>query len=132
VINGTSMLGKHNPRWPISNVWETAKVPDVGPPAPRSLGLPVAGIQESPAAIVGQALRNATASVIAWLASLPRRAGNRLFAMNDAEAGWRGWDTTVLAAGLARQYRDPRFATLGNQLEPPCPEQDTHPSRGAS
>jgi hypothetical protein len=40
---------------------------------------------------------------------LPRRAGSRLFAMNDAEARWRGWQVTELAGGLARRYRDPRF-----------------------
>jgi hypothetical protein len=128
VINGTSMLGKHNPRWPISNVWETIKVPDVGPPRPRGLGLLEPAIVESPAAGIAQALRNATAAVIAWLASLPRQAGNRLFAMNDTEAGWRGWDTTVLAAGLARQYRDPRFDALRDKLEPSTVEQDTQPS----
>jgi hypothetical protein len=92
VINGTSVLGKGNPRWPTSNVAETRKVPAVGPP-----------ILGSPAA--------------AWLADLPRRLGNRLFAKNDAEAGWRGWERTVTAGGLGRRYRDPRFDALREEFE---------------
>jgi hypothetical protein len=122
VINATFMLGKGNPRWPISNVPETTKVPDVGPPRPRSLGLPAACVRESAPARVAQAFRKEAASVIAWLASLPQRAGNRLFAMNDAEAGWHGWEITVLAGGLARQYRDPRFDTLDSPREEPDPD----------
>jgi hypothetical protein len=118
VINGTSMLGKGNPRWSSINVWETIKVPDVAPQKPRSLGRPAAGIRKSPATAVAHTLRNAGASVIAWLTSLPRRAGDRLFAMNDAEAGWRGWETTVLAGGLSRQYRDPHFSASRGGLSP--------------
>jgi hypothetical protein len=56
--------------------------------------------------------RFAAASIIAWLIGLPRRAGRRLFAMNDAEAGWRSWQVIELTGGLARQYRDARFATM--------------------
>ena len=47
------------------------------------------------------------------LAAILRRAGDRLFAMNDAEAGWRGWQTTRTHGGLGRRYRDPQFGTLG-------------------
>ena len=89
MINGTPVLGKGNPRWPISNVPETTKVPAAG----------------------------AAASLVAWLTDLARRLGNRLFAMNDAEAGWRGWEITVTAGGLGRQYRDPRFYTLREQFD---------------
>lgn len=91
MINGTPVLGKGNPSWPIGNVTETKKVPHAG----------------------------TTASFAAWLADLPRRLGNRLFAPNDAEAGWRGWEVTVLARGLGRQYRDPRFITLRNEFDAP-------------
>jgi hypothetical protein len=89
VINGTPVPGKGNPSWPISNVTETRIVPPAG----------------------------ATASFVTWLADLPRRFGNRLFAMNDAEAGWRGWEVTVLSRGLGRQYRDPRFVILRNECD---------------
>jgi hypothetical protein len=44
-----------------------------------------------------------------YFAAIPRRIGNRLFAMNDAEAGWRGWQAINAYGGLGRRYRDPRF-----------------------
>jgi hypothetical protein len=47
-----------------------------------------------------------------YLANLPGRIGDRLFAMNDAEAGWRGWQAINAYGGLGRRYRDPRFDTL--------------------
>jgi hypothetical protein len=117
VINGTSVLGKGNPRWPINNVAETRKVPGVGPPMLGSLAARGGAIQERPAVGVTAALRSATAGVVAWLTDLPRRWGKRLFAMNDAEAGWRGWSATVTAGGLGRQYRDPRFDALREEFE---------------
>jgi hypothetical protein len=46
------------------------------------------------------------------LTSLPRRACDRLFAINDAEARWRGWQITRVHGGFARRYRDPMFDTL--------------------
>jgi hypothetical protein len=125
VINGTNVFGKDNPRWPIGNATETIKVPDVGPPAPRGPAsgppgpaIPRTWVSNRPATAIGDALRTTAGIAVAWLAGLPRRTGNRLFAMNDAEAGWRGWQVTELAGGLARQYRDARFDTLRAPLEP--------------
>ena len=43
---------------------------------------------------------------------VPRRAGDRLFTMNDNEAYWRGWQIVKLHCGLARRYRDPDFDEL--------------------
>jgi hypothetical protein len=57
------------------------------------------------AAIAGRGLLD-------WLAAAPRRLGDRLFAMNDAEACWRGWQITGTHGGLGRRYRDPQFGTL--------------------
>jgi hypothetical protein len=54
------------------------------------------------AAVVGEAL-----------GGLPRRLWDRLFAVNDAEADWRGWETINSYGGLGRRYRDPRFDALG-------------------
>lgn len=88
MINSTNMLTKDNPRWPIANGKETAKVPG---------------------------LRLAAGLAAAWLAGLVRRAGRRLFAMNDLEARWRGWQVTELAGGLGRQYRDARFDSRGTR-----------------
>jgi hypothetical protein len=124
VINGTNLFQKDNPRWTIGNATETIKVPDAGLPPPREPAPVPPGpavsrtwVSNHPAAAVWDALRTAAGIALAWLAGLPRRAGNRLFAMNDAEAGWRGWQVTELAGGLARQYRDARFDTLRAQLD---------------
>jgi hypothetical protein len=58
-------------------------------------------------------LVRAPAVVLAgWLADLLIRIGDRLFAMNDQEAGWRGWQIERRHAGLGRRYRDPMFDTL--------------------
>ncbi len=53
--------------------------------------------------------------VTGWL----RTVGDRIFAANDAEAGWWGWTATRRSAGLSRTYRDPRFRSLM-----PCPRCD--------
>ena len=74
-------------------------------------------------AIGGQAL-------LGWLAAIPGRLGDRLFAMNDAEAYWRNWQITRTHGGLGRRYRDPQFGTLaecpkcrgaGIAADRPCP-----------
>ena len=68
--------------------------------------------------------------LLSWLAALPRRLGDRLFAMNDAEAYWRSWQITSTHGGLGRRYRDPWFDALagcpkcqGSSLtaDQPCP-----------
>jgi hypothetical protein len=50
--------------------------------------------------------------VVAWLIGVPRRAGHRLFSMNDEEARWQRWQVTETLGGLGRRYRDPRFDAL--------------------
>ena len=55
--------------------------------------------------------------LLSWLAALPRRLGDRLFAMNDAEAYWRTWRITSRHGGLGRRYHDPRFDALAE-----CPK----------
>jgi len=136
VINTTNVMGKDNPRWPKGNAAETIKVASAGTwlprapmPAQSGMTLPGTAISDRPAVATSGALRTVTAAVAAWLAGIPRRAGNRLFAKNDEEAGWRGWQVTELAGGLARQYRDPRFDTLRDQLDQHggLVEQDPHP-----
>ena len=56
--------------------------------------------------------------LLSWLAALPRRLGDRLFAMNDAEAYWRTWQITSAHGGLGRRYHDPRFDALAER--PKC------------
>ena len=124
MINTTNVLGKDNPRWPNGNAPETIKVPSAGTwmqrgpmPVQRGLVPSATAISDRSAVATGGALRTVAAAVAAWLTGIPRRAGNRLFAKNDLEARWWGWQVTELAGGLARQYRDPRFDTLRDQLD---------------
>jgi hypothetical protein len=55
--------------------------------------------------------------LLSWLAALPRRLGDRLFTMNDAEAYWRTWRITSTHGGLGRRYHDLRFDALAE-----CPK----------
>jgi len=126
VFNGTNMLGKGNTRWPNGNALETIKVQVTG----SALGFTGPGRRPRPPTRhhlpglpLGSAFRSATASLAGWLASLPHRVGARLFAMNDTEAGWRGWEITELRSGLGRSYHDPRFDLLRalRELDPQTP-----------
>jgi hypothetical protein len=103
---------KDKPRWAFSNAMETSEVPGAALcllPPPRGswdhrsvgLGGGVAGWT-----------RNTWGFCVSWVIGLPRRAGARLHASNDAEARWWHWDVTDCQAGLGRQYRDARFAAL--------------------
>jgi hypothetical protein len=125
VINSTPMLRKDNPRWPIGNVPETIKVPGLSVPAPNGPAQVLRRPTMPAIAVAGDVISRAVGIVAAWLAGLPRRAGRYLFAMNDREAGWRGWQVIELSGGLRRQYRDLRFlsATAGERPPvPPVPE----------
>jgi len=55
--------------------------------------------------------------LLGWLAAIPSRLGDRLLAMNDAEAYWRDWQIIRTHGGLGRRYRDPQFGTLAE-----CPK----------
>jgi hypothetical protein len=113
VVNGTNMLGKDNPRWPTGNATEQIKIPDSGSSqAPRGSAVQGAGVSDRPVTAAPDGLRAAAAAVVTFLIGLPRRAGRRLFEMNDAEARWRGWQVIELTGGLARQYRDARFDSM--------------------
>jgi hypothetical protein len=48
------------------------------------------------------------------LMSAPHRGCDRLFAINDAEAHWRGWQIISVHGGFGRRYRDPAFGTIGS------------------
>lgn len=110
MINGTNLLGKHNPRWTDGNVTETNNLLAVLPayltaPPRRRFRLKI----RFPGSHSFDAARGAVSN---WLASLPRQAGSRLFARNDDEAHWRNWHITQLRHGLTRSYRDIRFDVL--------------------
>jgi hypothetical protein len=115
MINGTNLLGKHNPQWPNGNTTETTNILVVAPPrltAPRRKLIRFPGIPRIPVIPAGPALRTSCGALGSRLSGIPRRIGARLFAANDAEARWRGWQVTQLHGGLARSYRDPRFNAL--------------------
>lgn len=57
-------------------------------------------------------VRSGPAFAGSWLAGLVARAGDLIFAANDREAHWRGWDIQRRHARLSRCYRDPRFDLL--------------------
>ncbi len=68
-------------------------------------------------AVVTGLLGRRAAAPGGWLAGLPHRIGDLLFAGNDEEARWRGWSIEQRHAGLTRMYRDPAFDRLV-----PCPD----------
>ena len=63
---------------------------------------------------VARAVPLACRVLLSWLAALPRGLGDRLFAMNDAEAYWRSWQITRTHGGLGRRYHDPGFGRISS------------------
>jgi hypothetical protein len=130
MVKGTNLVWKDNPRWPIGNATETIKIQVVGSPYLRGPAAPRPGRRlPHPIGTVADTCRAACASLAGWLAGIPRQAGARLFARNDEEASWRGWQPTELHSGLTRSYRDTRFGVLhlirdidsGTQTSGACP-----------
>jgi hypothetical protein len=115
VLYGSNLYRKDNPRWGISNAKETPRVPDLAlllpPAADCPWDRPSTGIGGRAANALGRA-RAACGICLAWLIGLPRRAGTRLHATDDAEARWWDWEVTERYGGLVRWYRDTRFAAL--------------------
>jgi hypothetical protein len=114
VFHGSNLYRKDNPRWPIGNSAETAKVPRVT----FELELPLGDPGEH--SLVPR-VRNACRRCVARAIGLPRRAGTRLHATTDAEARWWHWQVTERQDGLGRRYRDPRFDPDGGSLALPAP-----------
>jgi hypothetical protein len=114
VFYGSNPFRKDNPQRAISNAAETPKVPE----AAFQILLPPLGSGECPAgnssrgAAALDRIRCAGGIGAAWVIGLPRRAGARLHASNDAEARWWHWHVSEYRGGLVRQYRDARFAEL--------------------
>ena len=135
MINTSNLTSKNKPPWPPAELWGSARMSQPG----ESSGAPRADTWTFRAHFrraLARAARSARAVAIggqvllSWLAAIPRRLGDRLFAMNDAEAYWRNWQMTRTHGGLGRRYRDPRFGTLaecpkcrgaGVTADLPCP-----------
>jgi hypothetical protein len=116
VFYGSNLYRKDNPRWVISNATETPKVPGAAfrllSPVGGPWDHPVTGLGGSLVARFTSAVCDACGVGVAWLIGLPRRAGVRLHATNDAEARWWHWQVTERCGGIVRQYRDARFDVL--------------------
>ncbi len=132
MINTSNLTSKNKPPWLLAELSGPARISPPRAPSGasradtwtycarfrRALTRAVRGV-----AIAGQIL-------LSWLAAIPRHLGDRLFAMNDAEAYWRNWQITTTHGGLGRRYRDPQFGTLaecpkcrgaGLTADLPCP-----------
>jgi len=94
VYYGSNLYRKDNPRWSVSNATATRGVLCLSRPRLFLVAASAFGI------------------CVSWLVGLPRRAGARIHAKNDAEALWWGWQVTERCGGLTRQYRDARFEAL--------------------
>ena len=135
MINISNLTSKNKPPWLLAEPSGPARMSQPRAPseAPRAdtwtfrarfrRALARAARSGRAVAIGGQVL-------LSWLAAIPRRLGDRLFAMNDTEAYWRNWQITRTHGGLGRRYRDPRFDTLaecpkcqgaGVTADLPCP-----------
>jgi len=115
VINVTNSTSKNNPPSLLGEPAGPARPAGPAPPAQPRVPARTAARARQPNP--GRLLLIAGRVLLSWLAALPRRLGDQLFAMNDAEAYWRSWQITRTHGGLARAYRDPRFDTLAR-----CPK----------
>jgi hypothetical protein len=91
--------------------------PPATPPGQATrVGLPPRGAQTSVPPPGAHGARDAIAirarALASWLAAVPLRLGDHVFAMNDSEASWRHWQVTKVRGGLGRHYRDPLFDGL--------------------
>jgi hypothetical protein len=103
------------------------------PPPGRAEPAGAAARRPGPDGTAARGLRALTACgriLLGWLAACRGRLGDRLFAMNDAEAYWRGWQITKTRGSFGRRYRDPQFGLLagcprcrgaGGTASRPCP-----------
>ena len=114
MINISNSTSKNNPPWLPAEPVRPAR-----PAQPRAPGADITTPARDTTAPASPARVLAVAGrvLLSWLAAIPRRLGDRLFARNDAEAYWRDWEITKTHGGLARGYRDPQFGTLAE-----CPK----------
>jgi hypothetical protein len=111
VINTSNFTSTNNPLWRLDA--------PAAPTLPSGSGVPGHGAVAGRLGPDGTGIRGLGALLttgvtagrimLSWLAALPGRLGDRLFAMNDNEAYWRDWQITKTHGGLGRRYRDPSF-----------------------
>jgi hypothetical protein len=111
VINISNPNSKNNPSWllaePARPAWPAlVQAQDEAAATPAQAG------SCSRRARITSTVVTLGRVLLSWLAAVPRRLGDRLFAMNDTEAYWHDWQIIKTRGGLARRYRDLRFDTL--------------------
>jgi hypothetical protein len=123
VINTSNLTSKNKPPWLLAELVGPARTPR---PTPSPGPLRAAALADTWTfgarfrRVLGRAVHAVALAgqiPLSWLAAIPRRLGDRLFAMNDAEAYWCSWQITRTHGGLGRRYRDPQFGTLAE-----CPK----------
>jgi hypothetical protein len=115
VTNVSNFTSKNNPLWLLAEPAGPVRSP--GPNAPgraadQAIATASRAVSGSRCARFGRILLIVGRVLLSWLAAIPRRLGDGMFTMNDAEAYWHDWQITKTRGGLARRYRDPRFGTL--------------------
>ena len=116
MINTSNLTSKNKPPWLLAERSGPARMSQ--PRAPSGASRADTWICCARAlARAGRRVAIAGQVLLSWLAAIPRGLGDRLFAMNDAEAYWRSWQITKTHGGLGRRYRDPQFGTLAE-----CPK----------
>lgn len=125
MINVSNFTSKNNPQWRPEESVRPAR-----PWQPRTPDQAADATAPASSARFGRILVIVGRVLLNWLATIPRRLGDRLFVTNDTEAYWRDWQNTKTRGGLARRYRDPQFAMLaecpkcqgaGVTADLPCP-----------
>src|SRR5580698_6348730 len=109
VINISNFISEDNP--------QQASVHSVRPSVPAEAPASGKASAGSSGSWPGRILAAIAGVLPGWLASIPRRLGDRLFATDDTEAYQWGWQITRMHGGLGRRYRDPWFDTLAE-----CPK----------
>jgi hypothetical protein len=114
VFHRSNRYREDNPRWGNGNAAETRQISGITRGSqliPDLWDRPISSPRDQrvPSA---ERLRSACGIGTAWLIGLPRRAGGRVHAANDAEARWQHWHVTERRSGLVRWYRDSRFDAL--------------------
>ena len=125
MINVSNFTSKNNPQWRPEESVRPAR-----PSQPRTPDQAADATAPASPARFGRILVIVGRVLLNWLATIPRRLGDRLFVTNDTEAYWRDWQNTKTRGGLARRYRDPQFDMLaecpkcqgaGVTADLPCP-----------
>ena len=111
MTNVSNFTSKNNPPWLLAEPAGPVRPPGSNAPD-QATATASRAVSGSRRARFGRTLLIVGRVLLSWLAAIPQRLGDRLFAMNDAEAFWRDWQITKTRGGLVRKYRDPRFGTL--------------------